>query len=320
MHSDGKIYVAGHTGLVGSALMRCLGKSGYTNIITRMQAELDLTDPKATDAFFDKEKPEYVFLAAAKVGGIAANNRFPADFIRINLQIELNVIDAAYRHGVKKLLFLGSSCIYPKLAPQPITEDCLLTGILEPTNDAYAIAKIAGIMLCRSYNRQHGTNFIAAMPTNLYGPNDNFDLQSSHVVPALIRKFHEAEQRGDKTVELWGSGTPMRELLFVDDLAEALLFLMDRFDTSPAFPDNIVINVGTGDDVTIRKLAGLIKDMVGYNGKIFWDTDMPDGTPRKVLDVSKLTDLGWKAKTVLNEGLRQTYTWYLSARIRESNQ
>ena len=302
-----KIYVAGHTGLVGSSIMRALKRQGCENIIYRDEKELDLTDPAATDEFFKQNKPEYVFLAAAKVGGINANQTYPADFIRINLQIQTNVIDAAYRHSVTKLLFLGSSCIYPKLAPQPLKEEHLLTGLLEPTNDAYAIAKITGIIMCKSYNHQHGTNFIAAMPTNLYGPNDNFDLETSHVLPAMIRRFHEAKTSGAKVVELWGTGKVMREFLFVDDLADALLFLMNNMN---ATEEQVFVNVGTGTDVTVAGLAEIISRIIGYDGEIKWNTEMPDGTPRKLMDVSKLHEMGWREKLSLEEGITKTYEWY----------
>jgi GDP-L-fucose synthase len=319
MNQESKIYVAGHTGLVGSAIVRCLKAGGYGNLVLRDISELDLTDPSATNVFFAQEKPEYVFIAAAKVGGIVANNTYPADFIRINLQIELNLIDAAYRHGVKKLLFLGSSCIYPKFSPQPMKEEHLLAGKLEPTNDAYAIAKISGIILCKSYNRQHGTDFIAAMPTNLYGPNDNFDLQNSHVLPAMMRKFHEAKQRGDTKVELWGSGLPRREMLYVDDLADALLFVMLHYNADPKKPDDVFLNIGVGEDLSIKELASLVKEIVGYRGEIVWNTSMPDGMPRKVMDVSRLTALGWKATTRLEDGIRKTYEWYLRNNIADTD-
>lgn len=307
-----KIYVAGNRGLVGSAIERRLRRGGFGNLVTSDIADFDLTDPRATDAFFDRERPEHVFLAAAKVGGIKANDTWPADFIRVNLQIQTNIIDAAFRHGVRKLLFLGSSCIYPKLAPQPMREEHLLTGLLEPTNDAYALAKIAGIVMCKSYNRQHGTNFIAAMPTNLFGPGDNFDLETSHVLPAMIRKLHEAKAAGAKTVELWGSGSPRRELLYVDDLADALIFLMERFDAGrESAAERMFVNVGVGEDVTIRELAELVRGAVGFEGEVVWNTSMPDGTPRKLLDVGRLTALGWKAEHTLAEGIRKTYAWYL---------
>jgi GDP-L-fucose synthase len=317
MNQDTAIYVAGHTGLVGSAIVRALRAEQYRHLIVADVRSLDLTDPKAADAFFAREKPEVVFLAAAKVGGIQANNTFPADFIRINLQIEINTLDAAFRHGVKKLLFLGSSCIYPKLAPQPLKEETLLTGKLEETNDAYAIAKIAGILMCKSYNRQHRTNFIAAMPTNLYGPGDNFDLQTSHVLPAMIRKFHEAKVQKRPSVELWGTGTPRRELLFVDDLADALLFLMGHFNADPLHPDDFFLNVGTGEDLSILEIAERVRDIVGYPGKIVWNHDMPDGTPRKLLDVSRISALGWRAKTLLSEGIRKTVAWFIEHRANQ---
>jgi len=312
MDSSNKIYVAGGRGLVGSAILRRLERGGYSNVVTSDLADFDLTDPRATDAFFERERPEYVFLAAAKVGGIRANDTYPADFIRINLQIQSNLIDAAFRFGVRKLLFLGSSCIYPRLAPQPLQEEHLLSGKLEPTNDAYAIAKIAGIVMCKSYNRQHGTNFIAAMPTNLYGPGDNFDLQNSHVLPALIRKFHEAKTTSQPSVEVWGSGSPRREFLYVDDLADALVFLMNHFDAGrDPEAEKMFVNVGVGEDQTIRELAELVQAVVGFEGTIQWNTAMPDGTPQKLLDVSRLAALGWKAEHSLEAGLRKTYAWYL---------
>lgn len=304
MQKDAKIYVAGHRGLVGSAIVRNLEANGYTNILTRTREELDLLDQKAVAEFFATEKPEYVFLAAAKVGGIVANRDFSAEFIYQNLVIQNNIIHSAYESGVKKLVFLGSSCIYPKLAPQPIKEEYLLTGPLEESNDAYAISKIAGIKMCQSYNKQYGTNYISLMPTNLYGPNDNFDLESSHVLPALIRRFHEAKQNNSPSVTLWGTGSPMREFLHVDDLAEATVFLMNNYDGSE------IVNVGTGEDVTIKELAELIRDTVGYKGELEWDTTKPDGTPRKLLDVSKIHNLGWKHSIELKDGIQNTYEWY----------
>lgn len=307
MRHDSRIYVAGQTGLVGSALVRRLRQGGYERICLPKE-RLDLTDPIATEAYFARERPEYVFVAAAKVGGIRANDEQRGDFIRVNLQIQTNVIDASYRHGVNKLLFLGSSCIYPKLAPQPMKEEHLLTGPLEDTNEAYAVAKIAGMTMCRSYNIQYGTNFIAAMPTNLYGPGDNFDLRTSHVLPALIRRFHEAKQGGATSVELWGTGKPRREFLFVNDLADACVHLMEGFDASR---DRYFVNVGVGEDVTIADLAQLIARIVGYEGRIDWNTNMPDGTPRKLLDVSRIAELGWKAGTSLEDGIRATYEWYI---------
>lgn len=307
MKKDAKIYLAGHRGLVGSAIQRRLRREGYGNLVCSDLDDFDLTDARATDDFVGRHRPEYLFIAAAKVGGIKANDTYPADFIRINLQIQTNLIDAAFRHGVTKLLFLGSSCIYPKLAPQPMREEHLLTGPLEPTNDAYAIAKIAGIMMCRSYNRQHGTNFIAAMPTNLYGPGDNFDLENSHVIPAMMRKFHEAKTGGRPVVQLWGTGTPRREFLHVDDLAAALVYLMNHFDATDR---QIFVNVGVGEDVTIKTLAELIQETVGFEGRIDWNTEMPDGTPRKLLDVGRLDALGWHGARSLKEGLAQTYAWF----------
>lgn len=299
-----KIYVAGHRGLVGSALVRALDAAGYTTIITRTSQELDLRNPDAVDTFFAQERPDYVYLAAAKVGGIWANMQAPASFIYDNLMIEANVIKAAQRHGVKKLLFLGSSCIYPRLCPQPIKEEYLLTSELEPTNEWYAIAKITGIKLCQAFNKQYGTQFISCMPTNLYGPNDNFDLENSHVLPALIRKMHEAKENNAPSVTLWGTGTPMREFLHVDDLASACLFLMDEYIGNDA------INVGTGTDVTIKELALIIKEAVGYQGELVFDTSKPDGTPRKLLDVSKLRGLGWQARIDLKTGISNTLVWY----------
>lgn len=304
MNKDSSIFVAGHRGLVGSAIVRALKKAGYHNIILRTHAELDLLNQSAVRNFFEKEKPEYVFLAAAKVGGIMANKTYPADFIRDNLAVELNTIDAAYRNGVKKLLFLGSSCIYPRLATQPITESELLSGPLEETNRAYAVAKIAGIVLCESYNKQYGTDFISVMPTNLYGPQDNFDLETSHVLPALLRKFHEAKEASADTITLWGTGSAQREFLHVDDLADACLFLMGAYSGSD------IVNIGTGEDLSIKEVAERIRDIVGYTGTIIWDNSKPDGTPRKLLDVSKLHTLGWHHQIPLDEGLKTTYEWY----------
>jgi GDP-L-fucose synthase len=305
MEKDAKIYVAGHRGLVGSAILRKLEAEGFSNIITRPSGEPDLRNQAAAAAFFESEKPEYVFLAAAKVGGILANNTYPAEFIYDNLMIQGNVIHQSYRAGVKKLLFLGSSCIYPKFAPQPMKEEHLLTGVLEPTNEPYAIAKIAGIKMCQSYRRQYGSNFISVMPTNLYGPNDNFDLQTSHVLPALIRKFHEAKRENKPFVGIWGSGSPRREFLHVDDLADACLFLMQHYEGSD------FVNTGVGEDITIKDLALLIQEVVGYSGKLTFDSGKPDGAPRKLLDVSRLHALGWKAKIGLREGIIATYRWYL---------
>jgi len=300
--TDSKIYVAGHNGLVGSAIIRKLESEGYTNIITRTFEELNLIDQKATREFFEKERPEYVFLAAAKVGGIQANSLYPADFIYINLMIECNVIKASHEFGVKKLLFLGSSCIYPKMAPQPIKEEYLLSGYLEETNEPYALAKISGMKMCQYFNKQYGTNFISVMPTNLYGPNDNFDLSTSHVLPALIRKFHEAKVNNAPYVEIWGTGTPRREFLFVDDLADACLFLMQNYSGNDFF------NVGTGEDVTIRELAELIGEVVGYKGELKFDTSKPDGTPRKLLDVSRIHKAGWRHRIELKQGLQMAYS------------
>jgi GDP-L-fucose synthase len=304
MKLESKVYVAGHRGLAGSAILRRLASTGYSNIVTRTREELDLVSLPAVERFFATEKPDYVFLAAARVGGILANTTYPVEFLRDNLYIELNIIQAAFRHGVKKLLFLGSSCIYPKFAPQPIREESLLTGELEPTNEPYALAKIAGIKLCQAYNSQYGANFISIMPTNLYGPGDNFDLRTSHVLPALMRRFHEAEERNDPSVTVWGSGTPRREFLHVDDLADAYVYLMNTYSGSA------IVNVGVGEDISISELAELIRDVVGYRGRIQYDTTKPDGTPRKLLDVSKLHDLGWEASITLREGLEQTYAWY----------
>ncbi|CEG22111.1 GDP-L-fucose synthase [Planococcus massiliensis] len=305
MDVSSKIYVAGHRGLVGSAIVRDLKKNGYHNLVFRNHCELDLTDRSQVDAFFNLEKPEYVFLAAAKVGGIVANNDYPADFIRDNLMIQTNVIDASHKNGVKKLLFLGSTCIYPKYTPQPMREDSLLTGELEPTNEPYAIAKIAGIKMCEYYNKQYGTEFISIMPTNLFGPNDNFDLNSSHVLPALIRKFHEAKVNSSPTVEVWGTGTPRREFLYSDDLANAAVYLMNTYSKSE------LVNIGVGKDISIKELAEKIKNITGYEGEIRFNTSKPDGTPRKLVDVSKLHNLGWKAQTSLDDGLKLAYEWFL---------
>lgn len=305
MEKTAKIYVAGHRGLVGSAIVRNLEQKGYTNIIKRTHKELDLTSQEQVKAFFKKEKPDYVFLAAAKVGGINANNTYPADFIYENLAIETNVIKAAHDHKVKKLLFLGSTCIYPKNAPQPIKEEYLLSGYLEPTNEAYAIAKIAGLEMCKFFKRQYGDNFISCMPTNLYGPEDNFDLQNSHVLPALIRKFHEAKIENKKEVEIWGTGTPLREFLYVDDMADACVFLMENYDGEEH------VNIGTGEELTIRELAETVKEVVGFEGELIFNANMPDGAPRKLCDVSKLRGLGWKHKVELKDGIRKAYQWYL---------
>jgi GDP-L-fucose synthase len=301
---DARIFVAGHRGLAGSAIRRRLEAAGCTNLLLRTRAELDLEDAVAVRHFFETEKPEYVFLAAAKVGGILANDKYRADFLRANLAIQLNVIDSAYRAGVQKLLFLGTTCVYPKHAPQPMREDALLTGSLEPTNEAYAIAKISGILMCRSYNAQYGTDYISVMPTNLYGPGDNYDLQTSHVLPAMIRRFHEAKISGAPTVTLWGTGTPKREFLHVDDLADACFFLMERHDGSD------LVNIGIGHDLEIRALAELVREIVGFEGEIVWDSTKPDGTPRKLVDVSKLTAMGWTASIGLREGITRTYAEY----------
>ncbi|MDY0057977.1 MAG: GDP-L-fucose synthase [Methyloversatilis sp.] len=318
MDKHARIYVAGHRGLVGSAIVRNLEAKGYTHILKRTHAELDLTDAAATDAFFAEHRPEYVFLAAAKVGGIVANNTYPAEFIRDNLVIQANVIHSAWKHGVTRLMFLGSSCIYPKMAPQPMREDCLLTGPLEPTNRPYALAKIAGIEMCWSYNRQYGTKYLAAMPTNLYGPGDNYHPENSHVIPALLRKFHEAKQRGDDTVTIWGTGTPRREFLFSDDMADACVFLMnlpdDRYTSLLGSDESVsgrfeppLVNVGVGEDVTIRELAELVGEVVGFDGNLVFDTTRPDGTPRKLMDVSRLNGMGWRAATSLRSGLTRAY-------------
>ena len=305
MNPDSSIYVAGERGLVGSAIVRALRAQGFTNLLSAPRASLDLKDQSAVERFFAEHRPNFVFVAAAKVGGILANDTRPADFIRDNLLIQNNVIDAAYRHGARKLCFLGSSCIYPRLAPQPLREDSLLTGPLEPTNEWYAIAKIAGIKMCQAYARQYGFSAISAMPTNLYGSGDNFDLETSHVLPALIRKFHEAKVTRADTVTIWGSGTPRREFLHVDDLAEALLFLMERY----ASPE--IINVGCGQDITIAELASLVREIVGFEGELAFDRSKPDGTPRKLLDVSKMSALGWRPRIALGDGIRSTYRWFL---------
>lgn len=304
MEINSKIYIAGHCGLVGSAVLRRLQKEGFTNLITVARDQLDLTRQLDVDTFFEKERPEYVFLAAAKVGGILANSIYPADFIYKNLMIQCNVIDAAYRSGVKKLIFLGSSCIYPKHAPQPMKEEHLLTGPLEPTNEWYAIAKIAGIKMCQAYRRQYGFNAVSLMPTNLYGPGDNFDLENSHVLPALIRKFHEARLSGAGEVVVWGTGSPRREFLHVDDLADAALYLMGNYDSEE------IINVGCGCDISIGELAEMVGDIADFEGEIRYDTSKPDGTPRKLLNVSRLSNLGWKARIKLRQGISETYQWY----------
>lgn len=301
MNNQSKIYIAGHRGMVGSAIHRRLQEEGFTHFVTRTSAELDLRDQEAVAVFFSKEKPEYVFLAAAKVGGIVANNTYRAEFLYDNLMIQSNVIHEAYKNGVKKLMFLGSSCIYPKLAPQPLKEEYLLTGLLEPTNEPYAIAKIAGIKMCEAYRAQYGCNFISVMPTNLYGLNDNYDLKNSHVLPAMLRKFHEAKTEGKPFVELWGTGTPKREFLHADDMAAACVYLMKNYNEAG------FLNIGTGEDLSIKELAEMIKEIVGYSGEIRWDTTKPDGTPRKLMDVSKLHSLGWKASIGLKEGISTVY-------------
>jgi GDP-L-fucose synthase len=304
LNQDSRIYVAGHRGLVGSAVVRALQHQGYKNLLLRTHQELDLTDQAAVRAFFQRALPEAVIMAAARVGGIHANNTHPALFIRDNLQVQDNVIDAAHRSGVGKLVFLGSSCIYPKLAPQPIKEDYLLTGPLEPTNEWYAIAKIAGVKMCQAYRREFGFNAISLMPTNLYGPGDNFDLQNSHVLPALIRRFHEAKLRGEETLSIWGTGTPRREFLHVDDLADAVIYLLKNYD------DEAIVNVGWGEDVTIRELAELVMAASGYQGRLVFDPSKPDGTPRKLLDTARLTALGWRPKIPLKAGIASTYAWF----------
>jgi GDP-L-fucose synthase len=306
LRKNEKIYIAGHTGLVGSAIIRRLVNEKYSNLIVRTSKELDLRNQYKVEEFFQTEKPKYVFLAAAKVGGIYANNTYPAEFIYENLVMQSNIIHQSYLNGVEKLIFLGSSCIYPKDSKQPMKEEYLLTGALESTNEPYAIAKIAGIKMCQSYNRQYETNFMSVMPTNLFGPNDNFDLLNSHVLPALIRKFHEAKYNNHESVEIWGSGSPRREFLYVDDLAEACIYLMNNVET------NEIINIGTGRDITIKDLALLIKDIIGFKGELTWDTSKPDGTLRKLLNIDKLKKLGWESKVSLEDGIKQTYNWYLT--------
>ncbi len=324
MRQDARIFVAGHRGLVGSAIVRNLEAKGHDALLLRGRSELDLTDAAQVNAFFESTRPEYVFLAAAKVGGIVANNTYPAEFIRDNLAIQTHVIHAAWRAGVKRLLFLGSSCIYPRLAPQPIAESSLLTGPLEPTNRPYALAKIAGVEMCWSYNRQYGTRFLTAMPTNLYGPGDNYHAQNSHVIPALLRKFHEAKQRGDRSVTVWGTGTPRREFMYSDDMADACVHLMtlpeDRFAALLGSDESVsgrfeppLVNIGVGEDVTIAELAARVREVTGYGGDIAFDTTKPDGTPRKLLDVQRLTQTGWRARTPLAEGLRRAYADFVGS-------
>ncbi len=308
MQVDSRIFVAGHRGMVGSAIVRALRAEGFGNLLLPTRDEVDLCNRDAVEAMFAKHQPEFVFLAAAKVGGILANNKYPADFLRDNLQIQTNVIDAAWRHGARKLLFLGSSCIYPKLAPQPLKEEYLLTGALEPTNEWYAIAKIAGLKMCQAYRRQYGFDAISLMPTNLYGPGDNFDLHNSHVLPALMRKFHEAREQGHESVEVWGSGTPRREFLHVDDLARACLYFMREY------ADEQTVNIGWGEDISIAELARAVAEVVGYDGALQFDASKPDGTPRKLLDTSRATALGWRPSIPLGEGLVETYAWYRNNR------
>ncbi len=310
MDTQSRIFIAGASGLVGSAVVHRLRTEGFTNLLVPTRTELDLTDQAAINAFFGRERPEFVFLLAGKVGGIHANSAYPADFIRDNILIQALVIDAAHRFGVRKLLDLGSSCIYPKLAPQPMTEDCLLTSALEPTNESYAVAKITGLKMCQAFHRQYGFNAISLMPTNLYGPGDNFDLENSHVLPAMLRKFHDAKETGASEVVLWGTGSPRREFLFVDDLADACLFVMRNYDGEQ------FLNVGTGQDLSIRELADLVARVTGFPGRIVWDSTMPDGTPRKLLDVSRLQALGWRAKTSLSDGISRSYDWFLLNRTR----
>lgn len=304
MNKTDKIYVAGHRGLVGSAIVRNLKSKGYNNIVGRTHKELELTDQQAVRAFFEEERPDVVVLAAAKVGGINANNTTPAEFIYDNMQVQCNVIHCCHQYGVKKLLFLGSTCIYPKMAPQPIPEDALLTGPLETTNEAYAVAKIAGMEMCKFYKRQYGDDFISCMPTNLYGPHDNYDLNGSHVLPAMIRKFHEAKLNHAPSVELWGTGTPLREFLYVDDMADACVFLLENYNGEQH------VNIGTGKEITIKELAEMVKKTVGFEGEIIWNDSMPDGTPRKLTDVTKLHSLGWRHKVELEEGVRMAYDWF----------
>lgn len=311
MKLDAKIYVAGHDGMVGSAILRNLKSKGYSNFILKHFNELDLRDQKAVNKFFEKEKPEYVFLAAAKVGGIAANIEQMADFLYENMMIEMNVINAAFRNGVKKLEFLGTSCVYPKFADQPMKENCLLKGSLESTNEGYSLAKISGIKYCEYLNKQYGTKYISVMPTNLYGPNDNYNLASSHVIPALLRRFHEAKLNNFSSVSCWGDGTPLREFMFVEDMADACVFLMNNYE------DNEIVNIGTGNGITIRELSELVAKVVGYKGKIEWDTSKPNGMPKKLLDVSKLESLGWSYKTELEDGLMKAYEDFLTNEIRE---
>lgn len=310
MKKDNKIFIAGPKGLVGSAIIRHLEKKGYTNLLVPSHSELELLDSRSVSSYFQKNKPDYVFLAAAKVGGILANNTYPADFIYQNLVIQNNIIHQSYVHKIKKLLFLGSSCIYPKLCSQPMKEESLLTGPLEPTNSPYAVAKIAGIEMCWSYNRQYGTKFIPVMPTNLYGPNDNFDLETSHVLPALIRKFHEAKQNNAESVVVWGTGAPKREFLYVDDLADACLFMIQKQFSGQTYKNKPLFNIGSGKDISIKELAELIKDITGFKGKIIFDTSKPDGTPQKLLDVSKIHGLNWMAQTTLKEGITKTYDFF----------
>lgn len=312
MNKDSKIYVAGHRGLVGSAIKRGLEAKGYTNIIGRTHSELDLTNSVQVEEFFSTEKPEYVFLAAAKVGGILANSVYPADFIFENLQIQNNVIGMSKKYDVKKLMFLGSSCIYPKMCPQPIKEEYLLSGYLEETNEAYALAKISGLKMCQFFNKQYGTNYISVMPTNLYGPYDNFHPENSHVMPALIRRFHEAKVNNLKEVVVWGSGTPLREFLYSEDMADACIYLMETYEGDDFF------NIGTGKEISIRSLAEMVKDIVGYKGKLVFDASKPDGTPRKLLDVSRLQDVGWKYKVELREGIEKAYKWFVDNYIKKN--